>query len=142
MQSPKPQHISNSPKCKYYTHSTTSYPSFYNLLPTVFLCPTTLIFALPLLKQTFPPLTLVTNLTSSHPSPFLSPVLQICVTKQSPGFTGDANRAANSLRFPGSLPPNNFSNPIAVEFHEYSPCRIAPPNPIAAPGSGVACSGL
>src|SRR2546423_7204850 len=59
----------------------------YNLV----LPPTHFISARPLLKHTFPPATLVTNLTSSHPS-FVSPVRHISVTNLSPGRTGLANR--------------------------------------------------
>lgn len=79
-------------------------PHPYNLL-----FPTHFINALPLLKHTFPPATLVTNLTSSHPFTN-SPVLHICVTNLSPGLTGLANRAENSLIFAGSLPPRCFSS--------------------------------
>ena len=136
-----PNHGWNRYRTQSHFHYHHHQPSTHNLLPTVFFSPTTFIFALPLLKQTFPPFTLVTNLTASH-SPSFSPVLQICVTKQSPGLTGDANLAANSLRFAGSLPPSSFSKPCAVEFQEYKPCMIAPPKPMAWPGSGVACSGL
>ena len=60
----------------------------YNLL----FPPTHFINALPLLKQTLPPYTLLTNLTSSHP-PFIVPVLQISVTSFAPGNTGLANLA-------------------------------------------------
>src|SRR5205823_2337444 len=71
--------------------------------------PTHFINALPLLRHTFPPATLVTNRTSSQPS-FTSPVRHICVTNRSPGLTGLANLAENSLMFTGSLPPRCFNS--------------------------------
>jgi hypothetical protein len=71
---------------------------------------THLIRALPLLKHTLPPSTLVANLTSSQPS-FFSPVLHISVISLSAGFTGLANLAWNSLILAGSLPPSSLSKP-------------------------------
>ena len=71
-----PNHGWNRYRTQSHFHYHHHQPSTHNLLPTVFFSPTTFIFALPLLKQTFPPFTLVTNLTSSH-SPSFSPVLQI-----------------------------------------------------------------
>lgn len=97
--------------------------------------------ALPLLKQTFPPSTLVINRISSHPS-LISPVFQISMINLSPGLTGDANRHENSLMFLGSLPPIAFKSACAVKFHDERPCMMGPPNPIFCPGSGVACKGL
>lgn len=38
-------------------------------------------------------------------------------------FTGAANRAWNSLRFTGLLPPSSLRRAWAVLFHEYRPCR-------------------
>merc|ERR1712118_571316 len=91
-------------------------------LKLVSLDPATLILALPLLKQTFPPFTAVTNRISSQPSASLFPVRQICVTSVSPGLTGDANLAAYSLIFAGSLLPSSFSRAWHVVFQEYNPC--------------------
>ena len=120
---------------------------FYNLLPPPPLLFPHLITALPLLNTTFPPSTLVTNLTSSHPppsssSPTIFPILQARVTSLSPGFTGAANRAWNSRRLAGSLLPSVCSSAWAAEFQEKRPCMIVPPKPILVPGVGSAWRGL
>lgn len=65
-----------------------------------------LINAIPLLRTTFPPSTLVENLISSQPS-FESPGLQASVISLSPGLTGATKRAWNSWVLAGSLSPED-----------------------------------
>jgi len=114
-------------------------PQTYNLL---FPAPsTTLITALPLLKQTFPPSTLVKNLTSSH-SPSNSPILQTSVTNLSPGLTGDANLAWKDFMFEGSLFPIVFRIEWQVKFHDDRPCIMVPPKPIFFAGFGCGVEGV
>jgi hypothetical protein len=100
-----------------------AHTTIYSLLVLFSFLPTTLIFARPLLKTTFPVcLTVVTNLTSSKPSESLLPIFHICATKVSPGSTGDANLAANSLMLAGSEPPRALNRAWHDVFQEYNPC--------------------
>lgn len=101
-----------------------------------------LTLALPLLRQTLPPWTLVTNLTSSHPSLSAFPIFHICSVSLSPGLTGLANRAANVLMLVGSEFPSKRSKATALAFQLYKPWLMIPPKPIFCPGSGVAWRGL